>query len=42
MINTGNKGKINQTVLWASILTVKFKLPVKKTTNKIAELNTNS
>jgi len=42
IIKTGNKGIINQMALWASIFTVKFKLPVKKTTNRIAELKINS
>jgi len=42
IINIGNKGNINQIALCASILTVKFKLPVKKITNSIAELKTNS
>ena len=38
----GNKGIINQTALWASIFTDRFKLPVKNITNKIAELKINS
>lgn len=42
MINIGNKGTTNHIALWASIFTVKFKLPVSKTTNSIAELNINS
>jgi len=42
IINIGNKGNINQTALCASILTVKFKLPVKKITSNMAELKTNS
>jgi hypothetical protein len=40
--NIGNKGKINQTALWDSISTVKFKLPVNIITSNIAELKTNS
>jgi hypothetical protein len=39
---TGNNGNINQTAFWASIITVKFKLPVKKIINSIAELKINS
>ena len=42
IINTGNKGTINQIGFWASIITVKFKLPVKRITSSIAELNINS
>ena len=42
IINTGNKGNINQIALWASILTVKFKLPVSSITRSMAELNINS
>lgn len=38
----GNNGNINQTAFWASIITVKFKLPVISITNKIAELKINS
>jgi hypothetical protein len=40
--NIGNKGIINQTAFCDSIFTVKFKLPVKRITVKIAELNINS
>jgi hypothetical protein len=40
--NIGNKGKINQIALCDSIFTVKFKLPVKKIINSIAELKINS
>jgi len=40
--NIGNNGNINHMVFWASTITVKFKLPVNKTTNNIAELNINS
>jgi hypothetical protein len=40
--NTGNNGNINQTAFWASIITLRFKLPVKKITKSIAELNINS
>lgn len=42
IINTGNNGNKNHIDLWASILTVRFKLPVKNTTSSIAELNINS
>jgi hypothetical protein len=42
IINIGNKGTINHIALWASILTVRFKLPVSITTSNIAELNINS
>ena len=42
IMNTGNRGITNHIALWASIFTVKFKLPVSKITNKIAELNINS
>jgi hypothetical protein len=38
----GNNGTINQTAFCDSILTVKFKLPVNKITNRIAELKINS
>ena len=42
IINIGNKGIINQIAFCDSIFTVKFKLPVKRITIKIAELNINS
>lgn len=42
IINIGNNGTTNQIALWASIFTVKFKLPVSKITNNIAELNISS
>jgi hypothetical protein len=42
IINIGNKGIINQTAFCDSILTVRFKLPVNKITNKIAELKISS
>src|ERR1700756_4064204 len=42
IINIGNKGKTNNTTFCASILTVKFRLPVNKITNNIAELSINS
>jgi len=42
IINTGNKGIINHTALWASIFTVRFRLPVNITTSNIAELKINS
>jgi hypothetical protein len=42
IINIGNKGIINQTALWASTLTVRFKLPVNITTKSIAELKISS
>ena len=38
----GNKGNMNQTALWLSVTTVRFKLPVNIITINIAELNTNS
>jgi len=38
----GNKGNINQIAFWAYILTVRFKLPVNRITNNIAELKINS
>ena len=42
IINTGNKGKTNNTTFWVSMFTVRFKLPVNNTTINIAELNINS
>ena len=42
IINIGNNGIMNQIALWASMLTVKFKLPVNKTTSNIAELSISS
>ena len=39
IINTGDNGTMYQIALWASILTVIFKLPVNITTSNIAELN---
>jgi hypothetical protein len=42
IINIGNNGIINHIALWASILTVRFKLPVNITTSNIAELKINS
>jgi hypothetical protein len=42
MINIGNKGTMNHIALWASILTVRFKLPVNIITSNIAELKINS
>ena len=42
IIKIGNRGIINQIALWLSILTVRFKLPLKKITSNIAELNINS
>lgn len=42
IINIGSKGKANDTIFCASTLTVKFRLPVIKTTNNIAELSINS
>ena len=41
-MNNGNKGKINQTDCWVSIILWKLKEPAKNTTAKIAELNINS
>jgi hypothetical protein len=40
--NKGNKGNIKLTILCASIITIKFKLPVNNTTNNITELKINS
>jgi hypothetical protein len=40
--NIGNKGNINHIALCDSIFTVKLRLPVKKITIRIAELNTSS
>lgn len=42
IMNTGNRGNMNHIDLWASILTVRFKLPVNNITNSMAELNINS
>ena len=42
IINTGNKGNNNQTALWDSVQTVKFKFPVIIITINMAELNINS
>jgi hypothetical protein len=42
IINTGNNGIINQMAFWLSILLVRFKLPLKKITSNIAELNISS
>lgn len=42
IMKIGNNGNINQTALWPSATTVRFKLPVSITTINIAELNTNS
>ena len=41
-INIGNKGNINHTAFCASILIVRFKLPVNSITINTAELNINS
>src|ERR1700759_82566 len=40
--NIGNNGIANNTIFCASILTVKFRLPVIKTINNMAELSINS
>jgi hypothetical protein len=40
--NNGNKGKIKFIIFCASVITIKFKLPVNNITNKITELNINS
>jgi hypothetical protein len=40
--NTGNKGKINHTDSWNSIIAVKFKVPVISIIIRTAELNINS
>ena len=42
IIKIGNKGTINHIALWASIITVIFRLPVNNTTSNIAELKINS
>jgi len=42
IMNTGNSGNINHITLWASILTVRLKLPVNITTSNIAELKISS
>jgi len=42
IINIGNNGKTKYTIFCASIFTVRFKLPVNKTTNNIAELSISS
>jgi len=42
IINTGNKGNINQTPFCISQVTVKLKLPLNNTTAKTAELNISS
>jgi hypothetical protein len=42
IINTGNKGIINQMALWLSMLLVRFKLPLNKITRSIAELSISS
>src|ERR1700761_7190241 len=42
IINIGNKGNIKNITFCASMLTVKFKLPVNNTTINIAELKINS
>ena len=42
IINTGNKGTTNQIAFWASTITVIFKLPVNRITNRIAEVSINS
>jgi hypothetical protein len=40
--NKGNKGNKKFTILCASIITIKFKLPVNNITNNITELKINS
>ena len=40
--NKGNKGNKKLTILCASIITIKFKLPVNNITNNITELKINS
>jgi hypothetical protein len=42
IINIGNKGRTKYTIFCDSTFTVRFKLPVNKTTNNIAELKINS
>ena len=41
-INIGNKGNKKKIVFWASVIAVKFKLPVNNITNNITELKINS
>ena len=40
--NNGNKGKTKFTTFCASVIIIKFKLPVNNITIKIIELNINS
>jgi hypothetical protein len=42
IIKIGNKGITKNTTFCASMFTVKFKLPVNKITNNIAEVNISS
>jgi len=42
IINTGNKGTINQIDCWSSIILEKLNVPVKNITINIEELKTNS
>ena len=42
MTKTGNRGNTNQIALCASTLTAKLRLPVKKTTRRIAEVRISS
>jgi len=42
IINKGNKGIINHIIFCASIITLKFKVPVNKTINNKAELSISS
>jgi len=41
-MNIGSRGKTKYTIFCDSTFTVKFKLPVNKTTSNIAELKINS
>lgn len=42
IIKTGKRGIMYHIAFWASVLTVKLKLPDNKTTRSIAELNISS
>lgn len=42
IINIGAKGTMYQIAFWASVLTVKLKLPDNSITSRIAELKINS
>lgn len=42
IINKGNKGTKNQTLCWLSMILVKWKVPVRRITDKTAELRISS